>query len=187
MILLYDETQVFNLLRELNRLSNYDTMTGLNNRNYIESRLESLKTVENLGIISLDLNGLKVNNDYLGHERGDYLLKKLATHIKVACEGIKEKHMARIGGDEFLILLPNSTSKTVETIEEKILVLSQNEDLLEKISVSVGTIFSDTKEESVYTLIQEADKKMYEMKSKTSKTYSEEIVSYVEKMEKFIR
>ena len=40
MILLYDETQVFNLLRELNRLSNFDTMTGLNNRNYIEKVLE---------------------------------------------------------------------------------------------------------------------------------------------------
>lgn len=68
-ILLYDETKVFGLLRDLNRLSNYDNMTGLNNRNYIENKLNKIENEKDLGIISLDLNGLKVNNDYLGHER----------------------------------------------------------------------------------------------------------------------
>lgn len=104
MILLYDETQVYKLLRELNHLSNYDMMTGLHNRNYIEYIFSKIKNTSDIGIISLDLNGLKINNDYLGHERGDYLLKSLADRVKKVMFEVKDKDIARIGGDEFLVI-----------------------------------------------------------------------------------
>lgn len=187
MILLYDETQVFTLLRELNQLSNYDTMTGLHNRNYIEHKLETYNKGNNLGVISLDLNGLKANNDYLGHERGDYLLKTLATNMKKSLMVIEHKEMARIGGDEFLVLLPNTTEDLVEQIKQDILFECENEDLEKHISVSIGTAFDDEGKVNVYTLIQEADKSMYEMKSKTSSVYSKEIVTYAKKLDKYIR
>lgn len=57
-------------------------MTGLNNRNFIEELLDDIKDANGIGVTSLDLNGLKINNDYLGHERGDFLLKSLSTIIK---------------------------------------------------------------------------------------------------------
>ena len=187
MILLYDETQVFHLLRELNRLSNFDTMTGLNNRNYLENYLEAQKDTKNMSIISLDLNGLKVNNDYLGHERGDYLLKKLANNMKQVCIGIEHKEIARIGGDEFIIILPNSTENDAKKIKQEILDLCFDDNILERISVSIGYAYSNQENTNIFKLIEDADDKMYEMKRAESKAYAKEIVAYVEKQNKYIR
>ena len=186
MILLYDETQVFNLLRELNKLSNFDQMTGLNNRNYVEKLFEEVST-QNIGVLSLDLNGLKANNDYLGHERGDYLLKQLSSYMRQSCKTIEKKEMARIGGDEFVIVLENTTLEDVENIKETILKLCDNEDLLKKVSVSIGAAFRSDINRTIYEIIKEADKKMYEMKRVSSSHYSQQIVKYAQRNSKFIR
>ncbi|MCF7926417.1 MAG: diguanylate cyclase [Candidatus Izimaplasma sp.] len=186
MILLYDETKVFNLLRELNRLSNYDSMTNLHNRNYIERQLDELDQQENLGIISLDLNGLKVNNDYLGHERGDYLLKTLAKKIKEVMKDYAKNHIARIGGDEFLIILENTSPKEPEKIKKRILDLCEHPEIDKVVSVSIGTTFSKEKED-IFELIQQADKKMYEMKRSQSDKYKRKIVEFAKKSDKYIR
>jgi diguanylate cyclase (GGDEF)-like protein len=185
-ILLYDETKVFGLLRDLNRLSNYDNMTGLNNRNYIENKLNKLENEVDLGIISLDLNGLKVNNDYLGHERGDYLLKSLANKVKLVMANYDNKDIARIGGDEFVIVLYNTNEKILEKIKSDILKECDNPNLEEFVSVSIGTAFS-REDTNVFQLLQEADASMYDMKKATSKAYSESIIEYVKKKDKFIR
>lgn len=186
MILLYDETQVFKLLRELNMLSNYDNMTGLNNRNFIETKLEKMMTKDNVGIVSLDLNGLKANNDYLGHERGDYLLKSLANKIKIVMSNYDNKYIGRIGGDEFLVILESTTMEVVKSIKQDILEECKNADIEIHISVSIGTAITNGKD-SIYVAIQEADKDMYSMKQKTSKDYSKQIVEYAQKSGKYIR
>lgn len=185
-ILLYDETKVFGLLRDLNRLSNYDNMTGLNNRNYIENKLNNIEDENNLGIISLDLNGLKVNNDYLGHERGDFLLKSLASNIKLVMSNFDNKDIARIGGDEFVIMLYDTDEKTLQKIKKEILKVCDDSDLEKFVSVSIGTAFSKN-DTNVFQLLQEADANMYEMKKITSKKYSESIIEYVKMKDKFIR
>ncbi len=187
MILLYDETQVFKLLRELNQLSNYDNMTGLHNRNYIENYLQSLKKEDNYSVVSLDLNGLKANNDYLGHERGDYLLKELANNIKAVMVDYKNKEMARIGGDEFIVVLIDEDEKTLNKIKDDIIKLCDSDSIIDKISVSIGTAVKVTNEDSVYVLIKKADENMYKMKEKTSKQYSQEIVKYVTNKDDYIR
>lgn len=187
MILLYDETQVFKLLRELNQLSNFDSMTGLNNRNYIESKLESYNHKPQLGVVSLDLNGLKVNNDYLGHERGDFLLKSLANNMKMVMHEIAHKEIARIGGDEFLIIVPSSSVELLEKIKNDILEKCNSDILEDKISVSIGLAFDETGKNNVFEIIKQADKDMYYMKSQTSGEYSKEIVAYAKKLDQFIR
>lgn len=187
MILIYDETQVFTLLRELNRLSNIDQMTGLNNRNYIENKLETYVDKTNLGVLSLDLNGLKVNNDYLGHERGDYLLKTLSNNMKIALEDIQLKEMARIGGDEFLIVLEDTTLENTKMIRQKILDLCESEELLEKISVSIGIAYDNSNKLSIYQLIKQADDDMYRMKKEVTQNYAKSIVEHAKKIDKFIR
>jgi len=187
MILMYDETQVFNLLRELNKLSNYDNMTGLHNRNYIEGKITKHTNTTNIGVISLDLNGLKANNDYLGHERGDYLLKNLANKMKQVMTQYPEAEMARIGGDEFLIILDNTKKEILESIRQELLGLCFNESLIEKISVSIGLAHGDNTNKNIYELIQEADADMYKMKKQTSQEYSKEVVLYATKNDKFIR
>lgn len=187
MMLMYDETQVFKLLRELNKLSNYDNMTGLHNRNYIENKLQSYQSTNEIGIISLDLNGLKANNDYLGHERGDFLLRTLAIKMKEVMMNYPNKEMARIGGDEFLIVVEKTTKEELSTIRKQILDLCKSENIVDKISVSIGIAFSNDSSDNVYTLIQEADKDMYSMKQKTSKEYSIEIVKYATNKDTYIR
>ena len=187
MILLYDETQIYNLLRELNRLSNFDSMTGLNNRNYIEHKLTQYNKLKNVGILSLDLNGLKANNDYLGHERGDYLLKTLANKMKLVFQDVFEKEMARIGGDEFLILVPNTTATFIENKKQELLNECDNKDIEKLVSVSIGTSIDLTGNTNIYQLIQEADQDMYDMKHKTSKIYTSAIIDYIKMQNKYIR
>jgi len=187
MILLYDETQVFKLLRELNKLSNYDMMTGLNNRNYIENTLQSYNRKPSLGVISLDLNGLKVNNDYIGHERGDFLLRSLANNLKIVMSNYPHKEIARIGGDEFLIILPSCDIQMLNKIKEDVLTKCDHEQLIDRISVSIGLSFDPTGQYDIYELIQLADQAMYIMKNQTSSEYSKEIVAYAKKLNQFIR
>lgn len=187
MILLYDETQVYNLLRELNRLSNYDSMTGLNNRNYIEHKLDTYQDTKNMGVLSLDLNALKINNDYLGHERGDYLLKTLAEKMKSVFQSMKDKEMARIGGDEFIIIIQDTTPEELEMKKNELLKLCYNQNIEDVISVSVGIAFEETGENNIYHLIQKADARMYDMKSVTSKIYQEKMIEYIKLQDKFIR
>ncbi|XMB86106.1 diguanylate cyclase [Mycoplasmatota bacterium WC44] len=187
MILLYDESQVINLLRELNRLSNYDDMTGLHNRNYIENNISSFdENHPSVGVVSLDLNGLKANNDYIGHERGDYLLKELSNNIKIVMSDYGEHVSARIGGDEFIIVLFNASTQVLDEIKDKILDLCNSDNLLDMISVSIGTSIR-TSDESIHKLIQLADISMYEMKKVTSKDYSKKLVEEITKSDKYIR
>jgi diguanylate cyclase (GGDEF)-like protein len=187
MFLLFDETQVYNLLRQLNRLSNYDTMTGLNNRNYIENKLSNYEHQTNLGVISLDLNGLKVNNDYLGHERGDYLLKKIASKMKEVFSIIGKKEMARIGGDEFIVILPNTNLEEIEKLSNELLTSCDAENVEDRVSVSLGYAFDKDGERSIYGLIQKADASMYQMKSETSDSYKKEMIEYIKIQDKYIR
>jgi len=187
MILLYDETQVFKLLRELNQLSNYDAMTGLNNRNYIENKLKLYNNQKNLGIISLDLNGLKVNNDYLGHERGDFLLKAVSNKINQVMATIEKKEIARIGGDEFLILIPNTTEQILIELKDQMIALCHSANIMDKISVSIGLAFDSSGDQLIYDLIKKADESMYQMKNETSTEYTKAIIDYVKKKTEFIR
>jgi len=187
MILLYDETQVFNLLRELNHLSNYDTMTGLNNRNYIEHKLYDIKDTKNIGVFSLDLNGLKINNDYLGHERGDYLLKTLSAKMKKIFIDIPRKDMARIGGDEFLIITYDENIEMLNQKKNELLLECEHFEIEKTISVSIGLAFDSIGDSNIFSLIQNADAQMYEMKSSVSKVYKKNMIEFIKLQDKFIR
>jgi diguanylate cyclase (GGDEF)-like protein len=187
MILLYDETQIYKLLRELNRLSNYDSMTGLNNRNYIENVLANITKTKNIAVFSMDINGLKINNDYLGHERGDYLLKTLANNLKKVFKDIPEKDIARIGGDEFLVILYDVKANILEEKKSELLKECDHEKIDKKISVSIGVTYDETGSQSIYKLIQRADAEMYEMKAKISMIYQGKMIEYIKLQDKYIR
>lgn len=187
MILLYDETQVYYLLRELNELSNYDSMTGLNNRNYIENKLSAIHHTKNVGVISLDLNGLKINNDYLGHERGDYLLKSIANIMKQVFKDIPNKDIARIGGDEFIMIAYDTDLEFLENKKRELLESCEHEDIEQTISVSVGLSYDENGTKNIYNLISRADARMYEMKAKISQAYRDKMIEYIKMQDKFIR
>ncbi|MDI6453678.1 GGDEF domain-containing protein [Peloplasma aerotolerans] len=187
MILLYDETQVYLLLRELNQLSNYDSMTGLNNRNYIENKLKMIKDTKHIGVLSLDLNCLKINNDYLGHERGDFLLKSLADRLKMVFNDVPHKDIGRIGGDEFIVIVYETNKELLEQKQLELLKACEHPDIEQLISVSVGMAYYREGNSNIYNLIQHADAQMYEMKSIASKDYKTKLIEYIKLQDKYIR
>lgn len=150
---------------ELLFLSYHDHLTGLYNRRYFEQELKNLNTPENLplSIIMFDVNGLKLVNDSFGHDLGDILLKKLAETIKKACR--KEDIIARIGGDEFVIMLPNTTSAETAQISNHIKEMASNEKVANlDLSISYGYATKKTDNQPIVEIITNAENHMYRHK-----------------------
>ena len=105
---------------EIIHLSYYDNLTGLYNRRFWEEELKRLDNKRHLplSLIVGDVNGLKLTNDAFGHSVGDKLLIKIADIIKASCHN--DEVIARVGGDEFLIVLPKTDIKSAQTVIEKI-------------------------------------------------------------------
>ena len=106
--------------KRIEYLSYHDQLTELYNRRFFEEELRRLDVERNypLTIVYADVNGLKVVNDAFGHESGDQLLILVAGAMKAACRA--DDIIARIGGDEFLILLPKTDASQAVRIIERI-------------------------------------------------------------------
>ena len=102
-------------------------MTGLYNRRFYEEAIKNLDTKTNLpiSIIIGDVNDLKIVNDTLGHAKGDELLQKSAMILKTACR--KEDVIVRFGGDEFIILLSQTSKEVAQEIIRRIDQLSSKQ------------------------------------------------------------
>ena len=131
---------------KLKYLSLHDPLTGLYNRIYFEeemSRIEKSR-YDTVGIISCDVDGLKLVNDTLGHNQGDNLLVAAAGVIQGSFR--EGDLIARIGGDEFSVVLPNTTEPAVENACQRIqeAVASYNATNPElPLSISVGFAVSN--------------------------------------------
>ncbi len=147
-------------------LSLYDSLTGLYNRAFFEAEMRRLDTERNLPIciISGDLNGLKLTNDVFGHAAGDQLLMKVAELSKRICRA--DDIIARVGGDEFCILLPRTRLVDAEAIAARI----KSEFARERIvaingSISFGCDAKIRPEEQLLTVYENAENKMYQDKT----------------------
>lgn len=100
---------------EIEYISVHDFLTGLHNRRYFGEALNRMDQEENypLGIVMIDLNGLKIINDAFGHEFGDEALKQVANVLRSTFR--HEDVICRIGGDEFSVIAPRAT---IEELEE---------------------------------------------------------------------
>lgn len=151
----------------LRYLGTHDVMTGLYNRAFFEETLLQIEKDrrEPVSIIIADLNGLKLTNDSLGHQAGDNLIRRTAEVLKAAFE--ETATAARIGGDEFAVLLPGTDSTAVNELTERLLKLVElnnkyyREPLL---SLSLGAATSQPGL-SLEKVIGQADNMMYKDKS----------------------
>jgi len=164
---LVDITKRKGVEAELKFMSLHDSLTGLYNRIYFEQEMQRLERekVLSVGIIVCDVDGLKLVNDTLGHDAGDIILKKATDVLK---NSFREKDIiARIGGDEFAILLPNCTVTNVEyancRIKETIAKYNQSNPEL-PLNISTGFAVSAEGSLNLSNLFKEADNNMYREK-----------------------
>jgi len=158
---------------ELNRKATYDSLTGTYNRRIILQILgQNIKLAKRqnqpVSVCFIDVDKLKYINDHLGHRIGDSLLINVTRIIK---ENIREMDsLARIGGDEFLIVFPNCTKEKAEEIWQRILEdfkKFNEENKSYSIEVSHGiSQFDMVHVKNVDELITEADEKMYKEKNR---------------------
>lgn len=165
---------------ELNEyLAYHDFLTGLPNQRFFHKKLEQALIISEtlqqpLTVMLLDLDRFKYINDSLGHSIGDKLLKKVSQRLKNCLRA--DDVLARDGGDEFAIFLPN-TGNTNEVIQyAKVIIKSLEEPFhIEKyelfITASIGiSIFPKDGEDSE-TLMKHADSAIYKAKAKGKNTY----------------
>lgn len=155
----------------LKHISYTDILTEVYNRSYFEERILELskKDYLPLGIIMGDTNGLKEVNDTFGHQEGDKLLKATAMILKESCKDVGE--VFRIGGDEFVILVPKSSSTQCNEIIHRINRKCREYDNdLFRISISLGGYVKEDHEMSIHKALKEVDDKVYIEKQKKYKS-----------------
>lgn len=161
-------------------LSCHDTITGLMNRRCFEDALIKYDTNRNLpiSIIFADLNGLKLMNDIFGHTSGDMLIKKCAETLKKSCRSVDV--LARVGGDEFIVLLPNTESKDAEKIVERVKEQLSNQKVnAVKCSMALGF---DTKTEpyqEIEKVMGNAESEMYKEKLRFKKRFGADTIDTI--------
>ena len=164
-VLISDITERTKKEEEIKFLSYNDQLTGVHNRRYYEEQLISIDTEENLplSLIMGDVNGLKLVNDSFGHLVGDELLKKVAIILKKACR--TTDIITRIGGDEFVIILPNTSYESSEMIIKRIHELCSYEKAKSiDISISFGHGTKVDIDESLEDVFKQIEDKMYRSK-----------------------
>ena len=167
-----DVTERKRTLDKLAYLSSHDSLTGLYNRQYYEEELARLERSRKypLSVIMVDVNHLKAVNDSKGHAAGDEMLQETATVLTAAFRG--DDVIARIGGDEFAILLPSTDAPiaqaAVDRIRKKIWEYnSRKRDL--PLSLAIGTTTA-SKSGQLKEALRGADAQMYLDKRKKSST-----------------
>jgi len=149
--------------KQIKYLSFHDKLTGLYNRTYFEEEMHRLEKSRSfpVSIIVGDLDGLKIINDTLGHYRGDELLRRFARIIRDQFRS--SDVVARIGGDEFAIILPQTSRQTVEEVIFRIRRVIEENNAHEQLplSISLGTATAENPGQSLWETFKEADNRMY--------------------------
>jgi diguanylate cyclase (GGDEF)-like protein len=149
-----------------------DELTGLyNRRGFLELSSRQLSAARDAGrpalLFFVDLNGMKLINDQLGHEQGDRALVETAEVLRVCFRD--SDVVARLGGDEFVALLPNGDASQLAALHERVEreIALRNADPIRafRLSASIGAaVFDPSAPETIEALLARADALMYEQK-----------------------
>ncbi|MHC1761342.1 MAG: HD domain-containing phosphohydrolase [Negativicutes bacterium] len=163
----------------------HDTLTCLYNRTYFEEEMQRIdkRTGGSVGLIMLDLDGLKLINDTLGHEQGDVLLASAAHILSVSFRSTDV--VARIGGDEFAVLLHPADEVNMQSACDRIRKKTQevnSQQSLAPISLSIGYALAADPSMPMRELFQRADNNMYREKLHRRQSTRSAIVQTVMKL-----
>ena len=157
-----DVSEVKERQRKIEYLSYHDQLTDLYNRHYLDRMQKEINKRTNypLAIISLDLNDLKKINDHFGHYAGDMALKKTANAIKKHVN--QRGYSFRIGGDEFLVILPKTSQEEAEAIVRIIVKdIEKKKSSGYALSIATGLSVLEAVRSDIYHAIKYADDRMY--------------------------
>ncbi len=158
---------------ELDHMAHHDLLTGLPNRQLLADRMTQALTRAQrskgwVAVLFLDLDGFKPINDQLGHEAGDAALREVAVRLSAALR--REDTLARVGGDEFVILLSDlsdDTQAAVELVANKCLEVFQQPFVIHgkacRLGTSIGLALGDG-DSSADDMLMAADQAMYHAK-----------------------
>jgi diguanylate cyclase (GGDEF)-like protein/PAS domain S-box-containing protein len=189
-IMAYAENEVVSMVRDitdekryqekLEYLSLHDSLTGLFNRAFFEAEIERLFHSREypITIMSADLDGLKLINDTMGHDRGDSLLKTCARVVKESLR--RSDVLARVGGDEFAVILPrtnfNTGAEVARRIQDHIKAYNEGDPPL-PLSLSVGIATAGKKGAPLEETYKIADDLMYRNKLSGSAATRSKIIN----------
>ncbi|MFS1426685.1 diguanylate cyclase domain-containing protein [Vibrio splendidus] len=172
-----DITQEKRFEQQLATLASTDRLTGLLNRQAIEQRFREMKSADTLvraAMIFIDIDNFKAVNDTLGHQAGDQLLSFIAQRLVTLASDVASltsdavSQIGRIGGDEFVILFPDTEPDQVTRFCEELLqtaVPESNQMLTDvAIGMSIGVCFFNQGDHHFNDVYQQSDLAMYQIK-----------------------
>lgn len=171
-----DITEIKNRETELTEKTFFDSLTGIFNRRYFDENIEKewkkcVRENESLSLIMLDIDFFKKYNDYYGHQEGDNCLKKVAQEIRISL--LRPSDIAvRYGGEEFVVILPNTNlngaQRVAERIKQTIINLAIKHEastVSEVVTLSQGIAEMNNKNDTVYECLKNADRSLYGAKN----------------------
>lgn len=167
--IIFDVTEREKALEEIKYLSFHDHLTGLYNRRYFDTMIKQLDDPRYypLALIVSDVNCLKLINDSFGHAQGDELLIKAANLLQQNCR--RADICARIGGDEFAIILPNTSAQEAEKIVQRIQRMQSGLKIMQlELSMSFGYAVKQDTSSDIELVFSEAENTMYRNKMNES-------------------
>lgn len=150
---------------ELKKLSEMDSMTQVYNRNkYNQMLVDVYPTMEQIGVIFWDMNGLKMINDTMGHEYGDFAISAIAGSI---LENLaKDARAYRVGGDEFVVIMEKAEEADLRDMIRRTNDSINRKNKASKVLISAAFGFAIGAGKDIEQLITEADANMYAEKQR---------------------
>lgn len=170
----HEVTALRGVERQLEHLASHDALTGLPNRYHLRRELEAAleraaRDGSGLALLYIDLDGFKAANDRYGHEAGDRLLRDAARQLR---DGLRQNDLiARVGGDEFVAVLPACTSpddalNIASALRARLALLQSLGSDTPQIDASVGVACFPADGADADALLRHADAAMYAAKAK---------------------
>ena len=171
----YNHIQIINQMRTIERMSMVDQLTNLPNRRCFDDRMnmewkKAIREKSQISILIIDIDKFKAVNDTYGHQHGDVVLQKVAN---ILTESLKRPGdlASRWGGEEFIVLLPNTNTDAAVNIAEKIRINIENTEIPYKTNLTMHVTASigvnsqiPEQDSSTHIFISNADKVLYTAK-----------------------
>lgn len=179
-IIVEDVTDQRELEDQLRKRAASDSLTGLANYRQLVDVLDgeiarSKRTAREFTLLFLDLDGLKQINDRYGHPTGSRALCRLANVLRLCCRSIDTA--ARYGGDEFALVLPETSAVRATSVARRICELFTDDGEEPKLSVSIGIASYPKDAETLGPLLYAADAALYSMKNQKKRALRTEVGS----------